>query len=303
MPCRERTNDFLKVTEAIRGTSPKTKVATSVAPPVQKSSFSLQAARIREALNGTTSKLSKLARLAKSKTYAFGDPVEEIDELSYVIKEDIKSLQGAVQDMQNQLKNKQADTAQEQQHSQTVVAALQFGLKDTATTFQEVLQTRAQSMQEQQNRLGQFSSTNGSTRRGLGGFSRGSMQIPGLDFAGSAPEEDEDTEDHSVINMSALMEANPQNEYLESRAVAVENIQKNIVELAGVFEQLATTVEQQRLMLQTVDNNVEDAVVSVTEAQDLWTQYLASISSDRMLAMKVFGILITFAMFFIVFLK
>ena len=84
--------------------------------PTQKSSFSMQAAKIRAALNATTSKLQKLAKraqsslrrsaecavlaVAQSKAYAFGDPVKDIDELSFVIKEDIKSLQIAVQDMQ-----------------------------------------------------------------------------------------------------------------------------------------------------------------------------------------------------------
>ena len=46
-----------------------------------------------------------------------------------------------------------------------------------------------------------------------------------------------------------------------------------------------------------------EAQVNVTDAQNMWITYLESISSNRMLTLKVFGILITFALFFIVFLK
>eukprot|EP00658_Telonema_sp_P-2_P064076 TRINITY_DN5294_c0_g1_i5.p1 TRINITY_DN5294_c0_g1~~TRINITY_DN5294_c0_g1_i5.p1 ORF type:complete len:295 (+),score=64.13 TRINITY_DN5294_c0_g1_i5:202-1086(+) len=294
MPAKDRTSDFLKATEVIRAACPP-KSAKPMVSSHQKSSFGLQASQIRSHLNATTTKLTKLAQLAKSKTYAFGDPVREIDELSYVIKEDIKSLQMAVQAMQAQLAKQAGDTPQEQQHSTTVVSALKSNLADTATTFQEVLQTRAESMQAKQGRQNQFSSA--------GLRSRSNMMIPGLDMMGEGEDEEEDGD--TVIDMSqmALISQTSENDYLESRAVAVENVQKTILELGGVFEQLALTVEQQRLQLQTIDNNVETAVVHIDDAQAVWQKYLADISSDRMLAAKVMGILITFALFFIVFLK
>ena len=55
--------------------------------------------------------------------------------------------------------------------------------------------------------------------------------------------------------------------------------------------------------MQAIDNNVTTTLVNIDEAQSVWTKYLESISSDRMLAMKIFGILLSFAIFFIVFLK
>eukprot|EP00656_Telonema_subtile_P048129 TRINITY_DN5659_c0_g1_i4.p1 TRINITY_DN5659_c0_g1~~TRINITY_DN5659_c0_g1_i4.p1 ORF type:complete len:222 (-),score=72.30 TRINITY_DN5659_c0_g1_i4:302-967(-) len=209
MPSRERTSDFLKLTEALRTTRPAHNKLAVVPASAQKSTFSVQSARIRAALNATTSKLERLAKLAKSKSYAFGDPVKEIDELSYVVKEDIKNLQMAVRGMQDQLKIRGGggDSAQEQQHAQTVVTSLKSTLASTASTFHGVLETRAQSMQEQQERRGQFSRTASSA---VGAY-RNNMIIPGLD----TEMEDEEDDDHSVINMSALVEAQPQNDYLE----------------------------------------------------------------------------------------
>lgn len=59
----------------------------------------------------------------------------------------------------------------------------------------------------------------------------------------------------------------------------------------------------QREMVETIDNNVEDTVANVESAQDMWLKYLDSISSNRMLALKIFSVLLFFGLFFIVFLK
>lgn len=303
MPCRECTSRFLEAAEVARSTCPLPAAASKAIVPTQKSSFSTQAAKIRAALNATTSKLQRLAKLAQSKAYAFGDPVKDIDELSFVIKEDIKNLQMAVQDMQSQLRQRQGgNTKQEREHSETVVSSLKANLASTATTFQDVLQTRAQSMQVQQDRRGQFSSQNSAAS-----YTRNNMLIPGLDIPLKGEEEEEEdlcgSPNDTVINVTALAHATPQNDYLESRAVAVEQIQKTMLELGQIFEQLADTVEHQKLQMQAIDGHVTTTLVHVDEAQTVWTKYLESISSDRMLAMKIFGILISFALFFIVFLK
>jgi len=294
MPCRERTSDFLKATEAIRASSPAK--PSSITPSLKKSTFSIQAANIRASLNATTTKLQKLAKLASSKSYAFGDPIKDIDELSFVIKEDIIQLQRAVQDMQAELRSKQkGESKQEQEHSVTVVGSLKAGLATATQSFQQVLQTQHQSMQEKQDRRVQYSAS----RPGSAVFGRGNS----LASAGLDDDDDDDDDDAVVLDMGQLVQTNPQNEYHESRAIAVENIQKTMLDLGEVFQQLAITVEQQKLQLATIDGHTETAIVNVNEAQSMWVKYLDSISSNRMLAMKVFGILMTFALFFIVFLK
>jgi len=295
MPSRERTSDFLKATEAIRASSPA-KPAKPVIPSQKKSPFSVQAANIRASLNATTTKLQKLAKLASSKSYAFGDPIKDIDELSFVIKEDIIHLQRAVQDMQAELRSRQkGESKQEQEHSATVVSSLKNSLATATQNFSQVLTQQAQSMQEKQDRRVQFSNPNSASRAG---GARNNLMLAGLD-----DDEDDDENDDVVLDMGQLVQVNPQNEYHESRAIAVENIQKTMLELGEVFTQLALTVEMQKLQMQAIDQNTEVAIVHVNDAQNMWVQYLDSISSNRMLAMKVFGILMTFALFFIVFLK
>jgi len=296
MPSRERTSYFLKATEAIRASSPA-KPAKPVIPSQKKSPFSVQAANIRASLNATTTKLQKLAKLASSKSYAFGDPIKDIDELSFVIKEDIIHLQRAVQDMQAELRSRQkGESKQEQEHSATVVSSLKNSLATATQNFSQVLNQQAQSMQEKQDRRVQFSNPNSATRAG---GSRNNLMLAGC----GGEDEDDDENDDCVLDMGQLVQVNPQNEYHESRAIAVENIQKTMLELGEVFTQLALTVEMQKLQMQAIDQNTEVAIVHVNDAQNMWVQYLDSISSNRMLAMKVFGILMTFALFFIVFLK
>jgi len=49
--------------------------------------------------------------------------------------------------------------------------------------------------------------------------------------------------------------------------------------------------------------SLKDTVANVESAQDMWLKYLDSISSNRMLALKIFSVLLFFGLFFIVFLK
>ena len=70
-----------------------------------------------------------------------------------------------------------------------------------------------------------------------------------------------------------------------------------------VYQQLNGMLASQREMVETIDNNVEDTVANVESAQDMWLKYLDSISSNRMLALKIFSVLLFFGLFFIVFLK
>ena len=51
-----------------------------------------------------------------------------------------------------------------------------------------------------------------------------------------------------------------------------------------------------------IDENVDDAVMNVDSAQTQLLKYLNRISSNRWLIMKIFGVLIFFLTFFVVFI-
>ena len=110
--------------------------------------------------------------------------------------------------------------------------------------------------------------------------------------------------------------------YLQSRSDAVQSIESTIVELGGIFQQLALMVREQEEMVQRyieldhfmikddfyiflyyfrIDSNVEDAQLNVEAAHDELLRYFRSISSNRWLMFKVFGIVLIFVVIFAIF--
>lgn len=82
--------------------------------------------------------------------------------------------------------------------------------------------------------------------------------------------------------------------YLQERSNAVETIEATINEVGGLFQQLATMVQEQGEVIQRIDNNVEDVSLNITGAQRQLIKYYNNISSNRWLMVRIFGILLLF---------
>lgn len=87
---------------------------------------------------------------------------------------------------------------------------------------------------------------------------------------------------------------NTQDNYIQSRSTAIESIESTIAELGQIFSQLANMVAEQRETVQRIDADVSDISANVSGAQRELLKYYASISSNRWLMLKVFGVLIIF---------
>lgn len=92
-----------------------------------------------------------------------------------------------------------------------------------------------------------------------------------------------------------------QDAYLTSRAEALQNVEKTILELGTIFQQLADMVQQQAETVVRIDENVDETMANVDAAQSYLLKYLKNISSNRWLMMKVFFVLMVFLIFFMVF--
>ena len=90
--------------------------------------------------------------------------------------------------------------------------------------------------------------------------------------------------------------------YLQSRADAMQNIETTIVELGGIFNQLATMIKEQEEIMVRIDSNVEDAALNVDAGHSEILKYFQSVSSNRWLMVKIFGVLIFFFIFFVIFM-
>lgn len=90
--------------------------------------------------------------------------------------------------------------------------------------------------------------------------------------------------------------------YLQQRAETMQNIESTIVELGGIFQQLAHMVKEQDEMVERIDSNVQDAELNIEAAHGEILKYFQTVSKNRWLMIKIFGVLIFFFIFFIIFM-
>ncbi len=78
-------------------------------------------------------------------------------------------------------------------------------------------------------------------------------------------------------------------------------MEKTIAELGGVFQQLATMVAEQGEMAIRIDENMDETIGNVDNAQVQLMKYLETITSNRWLILKIFGVLMVFMTIFVLF--
>jgi len=300
---RDRTMEFVNTVRSLQGRTMNGHPTNfrSANPVAQQSSDFMRIAKsIGKDITSTFTKLEKLTILAKRKTI-FDDKPVEIQELTYIIKEDINMLNKQIAKLQEIAKTQRMGQGKHQQsHSASVVVALQTKLANMSNNFKEVLDVRTENLKSQKNRAEQFSSgavTSSLPQSAVAGFHRGSVL---------AAEDDMSANQGSVaIDMGGPMQAFIQDDsesYLTDRADTMHTIESTIVELGGIFSQLAHMVKEQEEMVQRIDENVDSTAMNVDMGHQEILKYFQSVTSNRWLMIKIFGVLIFFFIFFVIFM-
>lgn len=296
-----------------------------------KSEFSYRASQISKEIGETTAMLKRLAMLAKRKTL-FDDRPVEISELTFVIKQKVSKINESIASLQKFVKNGNSDESsawgsgkkksesQLAEHSNNVVVLLQGKLSEVTTGFEEVLEVRIKNIQASKNRTEQFISSTSSSVKEASNINPDSplyaasrSRTPhsnggpsGKGPAGSAPENpyafaalEEKSQDQTYLALpeqqqSMVLLEEQQEMYTRERGTAVEAIESTIQELGGIFSQLATMVAEQRETIQRIDADTEDISLNVSGAHRELLKYYSRISSNRMLLIKSFGVIILF---------
>lgn len=295
------------------------------------SEFARMSARVGRGIHSTSQKLERLAQLAKS-AGTFDDPSRDIAELSVVIKQDITALNSALAELQTHASHTQ-ETKQGQDHSVTVVDTLKSRLMGATKSFKETLTQRQEVVKEQNERRARYGGAGvGANRpnafrradfgKGSGAFPRATHQTDGMGpgDASSAVARFQPPGSRGSSQGGGLpthhgggggfatgdqtqgqLLVQGQDQYLSARSEALQNVERTITELGGIFQQLATMVSEQGELAVRIDENVNESVANVDNAQTQLLKYMNSISSNRWLIMKIFGVLISFLVFFVVF--
>ncbi|XP_036845246.1 syntaxin-5 [Oncorhynchus mykiss] len=257
----------------------------------QHSDFTLMAKRIGKDLSNTFAKLEKLTIFAKRKSL-FDDKAVEIEELTYIVKTDINSLNKLIAQLQGLVRSRQSQNGKHlQTHSNTIVVSLQSKLASMSSDFKSVLEVRTENLKEQKTRRDQFSQAPASSSHlHVSNFNVGKL-VSALMYK---------TTGNSTSGLT-LVACVVQDSYIQRRADTMQNIESTIVELGSIFQQLAHMVKEQEETVQRIDAHVKDSQLNVDMAHSEILMYFQSVSSDRWLMVKIFLILIVFFIIFVVF--
>ncbi|KAK1903578.1 Syntaxin-5, partial [Dissostichus eleginoides] len=285
MTCRDRTLEFQSACKSLQG-RPQNGVQPSkpaLSALRQRSDFTVMAKRIGKDLSNTFAKLEKLTILAKRKSL-FDDKAVEIEELTYIIRQDINSLNKQIAQLQDLVRSRAAPGGRHiQTHSKTIVVSLQSKLASISNDFKSVLEVRTEPPAS-------------------------SSPLMANNFKSSVLMQDESRslgdvaiDMDSQSNPLQLQLIDEQDSYIQSRSDTMQNIESTIVELGSIFQQLAHMVKEQEETIQRIDANVEDTQLNVDGAHTEILKYFQSVSSNRWLMIKIFLVLVVFFIIFVVF--
>lgn len=310
MTSRDRTAEFKSAAKLMQGTMALQQ--RRMRGPGERGAqelgrFMHVARQIGKDITSTFAKLEKLTLLARRKTI-FDDRPEEIQELTYIIKQDIGSLNKAIAQLQEVARSRnQLGGKHMQSHSNSVVVSLQSKLAAMSNDFKSILEVRTENLKHQKSRREQFG-THGVNAAlppsAMGGGSvlladeYASQQGASGDFL--AINMDEGPR-HRQLQQQQQLLLDEQDAYIQSRADTMASIESTIVELGSIFQQLAVMVKEQEEMVQRIDANVEDTSLNVEAAHSEILRYFQSVTSNRWLMIKVFAVLIVFFIIFVVF--
>ncbi|KAI1343221.1 SNARE domain-containing protein [Xylariaceae sp. FL0016] len=301
---QDRTSEFKSVLTQVQKRQALSKVGAqrqslltdsekAAANPPRRSDFARQAAQIGRGIGATLERLGRLAQLAKQ-TNILDDGSVEFNEHTFVIKQDLSSLNRQISGLQTLTRQQHPKADQEGEHNKNVVLMLQSKLSDVGANFKDVLEVRTKKMQDFNSRKGNLvpsmaqyaqPSIQQSASPLYGNSNRGTPS-PGADLLSLNPISDQ--------QMLMMEEAQPQNTYIQQRGDAIEAIERTISELGSIFGQLAQMVSEQSEMIERIDANTEDVVDNVQGAQRELLKYWSRVSSNRWLIAKMFGVLMIF---------
>lgn len=245
----------------------------------QQSELIVWSTQIASEIDKTSMKVQDLRKKAKSKAI-FNDITHEFQDLTISVKADIDRLNGVMQALEDKAKSV-GSNRNYQKHSANMVDTLKTRLLELTKEFKDALEDRTKALGEQ------------NKRRQLYAVGEGAVTNP---FAQKQQRPSGNGDDLEGGDQATAVA------YHSSRAVAVENVQKTIGELATMFQKMAVMVTTQEEMIMRIDHDVDITKDNMEAAQGHLLKYFQNISSNRALIIKVFLILICFVVFFVIFL-
>ncbi|RNA22996.1 syntaxin-5 [Brachionus plicatilis] len=312
--CRDRTSEFHNTIRSFQSRMTNNRPVSAVSKSSRdrdainlKHQFMLMAKKIGKELTNTCIKLEKLTDLTKKQSL-FDDRPKEIQELTYLIKEDLNSLNSEINQLQEFVRiNQNQDGRNMQKHSSNVVYSLQSKLVNVSSNFKHVLEVRTENLKHQNERGEKYFSKNSFNSASL----LAPPKLPGNTMGKSVLLVDEEkpaSGQDTTLNLDLMQKQqfqknliiNQEETFLRERANAMQTVEQTIIELGSMFQQLANIVKEQDESIQRIGTNIQDVDLNVSAAHSELLKYFQSVTSNRWLMIKIFFVLIVFFVVFIV---
>ncbi|VVC89912.1 unnamed protein product [Leptidea sinapis] len=274
MAAKDRTQEFASAVRSLQG---RTLVRTVIKDPRKAAVLATYSQFMSMA-----KVISKNITMAKKRSL-FDDRPLEIQELTYIIKGDLNSLNQQIARLGEMPRGRKSMHS----HSSSVVLALQSRLASMSNQFKQVLEVRSENLKHQNSRREQFSSVAPIAK-----------EVPSL----LQPQPDEvsiDLGDALSLQTQKMALRDDTDSYVKQRAETMHNIESTIVELGGIFQQLAHMVKEQDETIGRIDANIQEAEMNVEAGHREIMKYFQNITGNRALMFKVFGVLVFFFIFFV----
>lgn len=239
--------------------------------------------------------------MAKRKSL-FDDRPAEIQELTYIIKSDLNALNQQIGLLQDISRNQSRTNGKHlNSHSSNMVMALQTRLANMSSDFQQVLEVRTENLKMQKTRREQFAQAPVASSLPPRNNNQGSLLFEQDDQVSIDMSSQPLLPKNQNQQMQQMLIYDETDQYVQQRAETMQNIESTIVELGGIFQQLAHMVKEQEEVVGRIDSNIQDVELNVEAAHSQILKYFQSVSKNRWLMIKIFGVLIFFFIFFVLF--
>lgn len=193
----------------------------------------------------------------------FNDPTEAINELAALVKKDITDINMQLDNLQEYINSKRqsAPSRQAARHSDAIVSLMKSNLMATTRGFKDILEVRQENMKLQQSRRARYGKTassalgkplafkapqpprsnNSHTGRLQEVNLSSTLPRPGVSASESSNEEIQPL----ITTMTQEQIVAEQQNYTESRAEAVSQIESHIVDIGQLFGRLSTLIHEQ----------------------------------------------------------
>jgi len=289
---KDRTNEFITICRSI-GTNAQLQGSQRNR---QKSQFTKSCKAIGGDITKTWGQLERLTQLCKSTTL-FNDKPIEIQELTYIIKQQMDEMRKRLAELE-QLRANTGHQKDREKHDKSVIRSLQSKLATMSTNFKTTLETRRESMNQQRDRRNQFNGTATVQAKNQDLNMRQSVL-----FNDDQRAQKNETSG-AVVPLTGGFQGQmfeEQDQYLQERSNAMAQVESTIVELGDMFTQLATMVQEQEESIMRIDANVEESELNIEAAHSELLKYFRSVTSNRWLMVKIFATVIIFFIVFVVF--